>query len=341
MEQLGDQCRGLELEMLEDLLAPDDVPEGQSYASGHIRLASSFSVEARRLEEKVERGRPQGAGLLIFRPVELLAGDRWLLTCWHPTQTFNGTEKIDFEADVSPTCAADVLPSVAKCWESFSCQTSGDLGVLIMRELAMGYGAANWALARWFQDWELSLYLDDEIDNPEELKRLWGEMAVLRDWLTALNLPGLRKDLDKAWLPVSQHKPVIEVDDQVDKALERLGELGDKMRSAFSILHLQQAEQERDRREETQYRIELFAAIFLIPTLIVGFYGANTWIPGQGRHWGFWAMVVVLLIFSATTGLLVRHWHNVRRAARKVQTAEQSRGHMELLERTTDRTAAE
>ena len=40
------------------------------------------------------------------------------------------------------------------------------------------------------------------------------------------------------------------------------------------------------------------AAIFLIPTLIVGFYGANTWVPGQQRHCSFWVMVVVIITLT-------------------------------------------
>ena len=52
------------------------------------------------------------------------------------------------------------------------------------------------------------------------------------------------------------------------------------------------------------------AAIFLIPTLIVGFYGANTWVPGQQRHWGFWVMVVVILILTFIGSSLVNRLHS-------------------------------
>ena len=96
----------------------------------------------------------------------------------------------------------------------------------------MDYSAAVWALRSWLEEWELSLYVDDEIDNPDEMKRLWGDMAVLRAWLSALNLPGLRIDPNRAWLPVSQHEPVVELDDRVDSALDRLGRLSDTMRAS-------------------------------------------------------------------------------------------------------------
>jgi hypothetical protein len=58
--------------MLTDLLTPDEEPTGTSYEGGRIRLASSFSVEPRRADHVVKRGRPQQAGILVFQPVELL-----------------------------------------------------------------------------------------------------------------------------------------------------------------------------------------------------------------------------------------------------------------------------
>jgi uncharacterized membrane protein len=333
MEQLAPICLGVTEEMLEDLLTPDEQPEGRAYAKRRIRLASSFSVEPRRLQEKVARGRAQSSGVLIFHPVELLASDQWLLTCWHPTRTFSGAEEVEFAADGKPHSGDDLRAAIGNRWRESPCRTAGDLGVLVMGELALSYSAANWTLGRWLQDWELSLYLEDDLDNPDELKRLWGEMAVLRDWLSALNLPGLRADPDKAWLPVSQHDPVIEVDDRVDKTLDRLGKLSETMRSSFSILNVQQSEEERDRRESAQHRIELIAAIFLVPTLIVGFYGANTWVPGQGKHWGFWVMVAVLLIFSAAVIFLLLRWQAAQQAARKHEAVQRDRMHAELLRR--------
>ena len=176
---------------------------------------------------------------------------------------------------------------------------SGDLGVLIMDELATGYRAAGWELAAWHEDWELSLYVDDELSNPDELPQLWGSMAVLRDWLNPLNKPGLRKDPEKAWLPITNHANVMALDDRIDDTLKQLRDLSNVMRSSFSVLHVQTAELERKRKERNQHLVELAAALFLVPTLIVGFYGANTWVPGEGRHWGFWVMVVVLLLASA------------------------------------------
>ncbi len=130
----------------------------------------------------------------------------------------------------------------------------------------------------------------------------------MRDWLNPLNRPGLRKMPDRAWLPNNNHHLVVEIDDRIDSTLDQLRGLGNSMRSSFSVLHVQTAEEARSRKEQTQHRVELSAAIFLVPTLVVGFYGANTWVPGQGRHWGFWVMLGALLLLTLVAVATVRHW---------------------------------
>jgi hypothetical protein len=230
-----------------------------------------------------------------------------------------------------PVSSDEVFGAIAALWPGSSGQNAGDLGVLTMHELALSYGPAHWAIQAWLQDWELSLYVEDDIPNPEELPRLWGSMAVLRSWLAQLNRPGLRTDAQKAWLPVTQHELVIEVDNRIDRALEHLGELSDTLRASFSVLHFQLSEKQRARNEHMQHRVELIAAIFLVPTLIVGFYGANTWVPGQGRHWGFWIMVLVLVLGTGLILTLLLAWQRGQRAETRRAAEERARMHAELI----------
>jgi hypothetical protein len=328
LETLAEHCPGLTGKMLEDLLTPDDEPEGNSYEDGRIRLASSFSVVAQRPDEKLERGAPQGVGVLVFQPVELLAAGDWLITCWHPRRTFQGAAKI---LD-GPAESADALHrAVATRWENGQRGTPGDLGVSAMNELALTYAPAHRTLYNWLEDWELSLYVEDGLDNHDQLPELWGLMAVLRNWLNPLNKPGLQADIGKAWLPGTNHAAVIEVDNRVDKALSSLARLSETLRQSFGLLHLEQTEEQRRHSERMQHRIEAAAAVFLVPTLIVGFYGANTWVPGQGKHWGFWVMVGVLVMLSL--GSLVAVLHLQRRSSAAARSANSERAHLrsELL----------
>jgi hypothetical protein len=328
LPQLTKFCPGLTEEMLDDLLTPDDQPEGLTYADGRIKLASTFAVGARRLEGKHERGRAMRSGVLVFQPVELLASRDWLLTCWHPTRTFAGAEKV---AEGDPGNSAEIREQVSEEWTSLDQPGGGDLGILIMDRLALSYRATGWRLAAWHEDWELSLYIDDALDNPDELPNLWGMMAVLRDWLNPLNRPGVRKMPDRAWLPNTIHEKVLSIDDRVDDTLKHLRSLSNAMRASFSVLHVQTAEEQRDRKERAQHRVELIAAIFLVPTLVVGFYGANTWLPGQGKEWGFLVMLVALVILTSAAVATVLNWRHQERREMRRQTEERNASRRELL----------
>ena len=107
-----------------------------------------------------------------------------------------------------------------------------------------------------------------------------------------------------------------------------------RLRSSFNLLHGQEAEQQRDRTDRLQRRVELIAAGFLIPTLIVGFYGANTWVPGEREHWGFWIMVAILALFSVTGMLLVLYWQHTQRAEDAEAAEERKRLRDELRSET-------
>ena len=321
-------CEGLEAAMLEDLLTPDDEPEGVSYQDRAIRLASTFSVEATRSDLKVERGTPQGIGLLRFQPVELLAGPDWLISCWHPQRTFRGPNKIGEEA---PGSGEELFRGVADRWLHGRCGGPGDLGLSVMHELALSYRPASRELLTWLEDWELSLYLDDDLDNRDQLPELWSLMAVLRSWLTPLNRPGLRDDIGKSWLPATDHGAVIAVDERIDRSLADLGRLSETLRQSFGLLHLEQADEQRAHTERMQRRVEIAAAAFLVPTLIVGFYGANTWVPGQNKHWGFWVMVVVMVLLSAAALFLVSLSQRRAQQAAERTVEERRRMRSEML----------
>lgn len=302
---LRDHCPGLTAPMLEDLLTPDDLPDGKQYDGGRIQLASTFSVVAERDpdEPPVERGTPRKVGRLTFQPVEIVAGDEWLISCWHPTRTFEGSDKV---GEGAPGSAEAVFRGVVECWARGRQGSPADLGVAVMHELALTYVPTQRELVLWLEDWELSLYREGSNADDGELVSLWGSMAVMRKWLTPLNRPGLRKDIAKAWLPATDHAAVIEVDDRIDKALDGLAKLSETLRQAFGLLHVEQTEEQHRREEKSARRLETLAAIFLVPTLVVGFYGANTWVPGQGRHWGFWVMVGVLALLSCVTVIALR-----------------------------------
>jgi len=132
-------------------------------------------------------------------------------------------------------------------------------------------------------------------------------------------------------LPVTNHGAVIEVDNRVDKALAALARLSETLRQSFGLLHLEQTEEQRRHSERMQHRIEAAAAVFLVPTLIVGFYGANTWVPGQGKLWGFEVMVAVLVMLSLGSLVAVLHLQRRSGAAARAARSERAQLRSELL----------
>ena len=304
-------CPGLTAAMLADLLTPDRLPEGRSYGDGSIRLASTCALH---FESSGEESAAAGNAIAI-QPVELLASHEWLITNWHPARRISSAgETTDVGQVVDPE---QCCQAVARRWRSGCGTTAGDLGLLLMHELALTYGPTQRDISSVLEDWELRLY-DGETTSEqlaiqrESLRRLWQLRAVMRDWIAPLNLPGLGLDVEKVWLPCTNHAEAKAVDDRIDRELENLAELGEALRSSFHLIHLEEVERERERREQMQRRIEVIAAIFLIPTFIFGLYGANTWLPGQGREWGFAAMLAVMVLFTLVGVLLLDRWHKQR-----------------------------
>jgi Mg2+ and Co2+ transporter CorA len=314
-DYLAPRCRGLTLEMLSDLLEPDRRPQGERWDDGVLRLASTFAV----YPTKTKNGRgdwscPVPSADLIYQPVELVSNGDWLLTCWHLSEVYCGYDRL---GEPRPSRAhREICRGVDKRWRGRASETAADLGVLVMHELALTYAPAHRQLYSALEEWELSLYGDVKGDltklqaDPQTLRNLWSARARLLDWLNPLNIPGLKEDLDKAWLPATDHEEVKKVDERVDKALAGLKTLGENLRSSFHSLQLLNAEGQRDRNERRQRRIERMAAIFLIPSLVVGFYGANTWVPGQQAHWGFWVMLVAILFLTWLGWSLINSLHN-------------------------------
>jgi CorA-like Mg2+ transporter protein len=295
-------CPGLELEMLKELMTADRLPEDREWRDGEIKLASTCALA---FED----------GSVIVQQVELLASESWLITSWHGARKLTDADKEMLTADVIDR--QECVEAVERRWRSGNGATAGDLGVLVMHELALTYAPAERELRSVLEDWELRLYEGDRTpdelsDQREALRRLWRLRAVLRDWVAPLNRPGMSLDIEKVWLPASDHAEAIKVDDRVDRVLDNLATLGEALRSSFHLVHLEESERERDRREQVQRQVELVAAIFIVPTFIFGLYGSNTWLPGQGSRLGFAIMIAIVLAVTGGSVLLLQRWQRDR-----------------------------
>lgn len=317
LELLGSACPGLEREMLDDLLEPDKLPENRTWRGGDVRLASTFAVYPAAAGRSDWARKVKPSAEAVYQEIELLAGADWLLSVWHQPCLYCGKEPT--RRDGAPIGKTEVFDAVTKRWRKGGGGNAGDLGVLVMHELALTYAPAHRHFRAALEEWEMRLYGSEgevvaaAVDpaRERELRRLWDARARFRDWLSPLNVIGINEDLNKAWLLAADHDEVKAVDKRVNRALDALGGLGDTLRGSFHLLNIKASEAQRERHEKLQRRIELIAAAFLVPTLIVGFFGANTWVPGEHRHWGLTIMLLAIAILTGTVMALL--WATHRR----------------------------
>jgi len=311
----------LTLEMVEDLLDPDELPEVKQFGEGgQLRKVSSFGV--RLLEHEPDRDPG-----LVFEPIEFLAGERWLVRHWQPSQTYplRLAESDDTEEHRRDDrqMHEDVEDAVVQRWLEKG-DTAGDLGVLFLYELALRYSKARKVLWTWFNAWEVDFYnLPPRGENADELSRRLRDLhrlhGELHRRLGGLDVP--RNHADRGWFTnVTQRETAQGVDEMVDRSLSNLRSFSDSLRQAVTLTqsyttlrHFALAEEQtklaEEQREATQHlqkRFELITALLLVPTLIAGFYGANTSLPGGGHWSGFVAMVTLMVLGSAATYAALR-----------------------------------
>ncbi len=297
-------CAGLTPEMLEDLLDADLWPKRRRY--GDVRAMSAAAVSP--AESQDERSR---AGSLTFQVVEMLTGPGWLVTCWHPPRTFTGSEE---EPGVGPLGDhADAIEEIQGEWESRGGSTAGDLGLMIIERLVDTYPEVRLALFDWLEAWELDLYRRCETDGQPDRRTLIELRALVFQFRKSLApLNAARGKARTYWFAdVTRADDAERIDDRIDRALRAVTELSDRLRSALDLVQLQLAQVQGRKTERLQQKVELVAAVLLVPTLIAGAYGANTKFPGLNEEWGTTTMLVLMVVGGTATFFFLR-WMRAR-----------------------------
>jgi hypothetical protein len=155
-EALAPVCPGLTLQMVVDLFTVDPRPYVHAYTDEpHLRMVSAFSVEAVESEEGASDAEASKAGALVFQLVEMLAGEGWVMTCWHRSKRYHGAEEI---AEGPPAGREEVRAGVEKWWLAGGVSTAGDLATLILHELVLTYPSASRVMNSWLEQWELDFH---------------------------------------------------------------------------------------------------------------------------------------------------------------------------------------
>jgi len=299
--QLQGICNGgLTLEMVSDLLAPDDLPEVKLLdPDGLIRKVSSFGVHSAAQDGGGDSG-------LVFEPVEFLAGQGWMVCHWQPCKAYRIGQRVP--TDVAPLSRKHIEDAVATRWRDEHGKSTGDLGVLFRYELSLNYSKARRALWTRFSAWERDFYClrpgndtTDLVQTLGELHRIHGELDRRLD---GLNVPW--EQADTVWFAgVTLSGLAKSVDGMIDRSLDNLHSFSDSLRQAVSLTasyatlrSFELAEEQKKATERQTRRFELGGSILLVPTLIAGIYGANTLLPGGGHWSGFIAMVTLMVLGS-------------------------------------------
>ncbi len=306
--QIADLCPGIEVGMLEDLLEQDLWPRTKtSGTDGAVRAVSAARMwRADTGPDDADTEEPRG---LAFQLVELIASDGWIISCWHQPTLKRGAGE---EEPALGTESDEGLYRIAEeAVRQGRLETAGDLGLLILQEVAASYAGAIRSLYDWLEDWEFDFYQRSsgsdsrgEIDR-QPLIDLRALVYQCRKCVSGINAPQAK--VKTFWFAeVTSAEAAERLDETIDRTLRRLTELSDRMRSAFDVAQLQIAERQAQRTERLQQNLDLVAAVLLVPTLIAGAYGANTNFPGRDSGWGTAVMLLLMAVGGALTYSVLR-----------------------------------
>ena len=309
-EALSPVCPGLTLQMVVDLFTVDPRPYVHSYNDEpHLRMVSAFAVTADESEEGASDADASKAGALIVQLVEMLAGDGWMITCWHRSKRYAGAEEI---AEGPPVGRTDVVRGVERWWREGGLSTAGDLATLVLHELVLTYPSSGRVMLSWLEQWELDFHRRYDKTERHTLIDVRSLLAELEERLRAIERP--EADAADSWFTgLSSSKWPERVQKLVDRALSDVAAIHGTLRASLDLLgvhsaaqQLRLAQDQAAQSEKLQGALAIVTSVLLVPTFIAGTFGANTEIPGQGKWWGFVLMVILMVLGATGTWLLIR-----------------------------------
>ena len=327
-ELLQPWCPQLDDFIIRDLLTPDAHPKVETYGDERsgIRSISTAAVVARELpadDDDFDGVDEQ----LIFQMVELVVGPGWILTCWHPSQIFTGSEEVEF----GPSLLREpFLSHVAHRWvhdeiegrDPNQPKNSADLGLYLARSLVATYGASIRMLQRWVSTWEVGFYKSlSSHDKPKKLKEAAVEISNFLSMVgefsrgvSAFRLAGEEMP-NKSWFaealsdgesvkgPGKHAKALARA---VETAESKLTQLAAGIRADMDLLMIQSQATQQESSERLQAYLGKVTGLVLVPTFVAGLFGANTALPGQGSWGGFELMLLLMVVSGIASYLVIR-----------------------------------
>jgi hypothetical protein len=303
-------CPGLTFQMIVDLFTVDTRPDVHSYADApDVRMVSAFAVHASESEEGAADAEASKAGALVFQLVEVLAGDDWMISCWHRSKRFQGAEEI---VEAEATGRSEVLEAVQRWWLQGEQWTAGDLATLVLHELMLTYASAARVMQSWLEQWELDFHRRYDQTERRTLIDVRSLLAELEERLRAIERP--EADPEDAWFSgLSGDRWAKRVERLMERALAEIESIHATLRSSLDLLGVHSAAQQLKLAQEQAAQSErlgnalaLVTSVLLVPGFIAAVFGANTQIPGRGEWWGFLLMLALMVIGAIITYGLIK-----------------------------------
>ena len=309
-ELLEPVCEGLTEQMVVNLLQGDPRPRVQTLGDERpVRAVSAFSVSAEESESGGTDADSSKAGALVFQLVELLQGERWLITCWHRGKRYEGAEEV---AETAPHGYGPMLAAADRRWAQGGLSTPGDLGVLILRELVVTYPSATRVLRSWLDQWELDFHRRVDRTERETLIAIRSLLVEFEDRVVAFEQPHVPPA--QAWFTgLSDPVAAETVAALTTRTLADCSSLNEALRAELDLLGVHSAAQQLElaqhqtaQNERLQRQVAVITAVLLVPTFIAGFFGANTQLPGKEAWSGFILMLVLIAVGAVVAYRLIR-----------------------------------
>ena len=345
------------LDMVEGLLKEDTQPKLETFGveTGHVRGVSVVAAIAR--EQDSERtGGDRGAELFL-QPVEMLVGRNWILSCWHNASVLGGEDAAEegrllqepFLSHVGRrlSVARETIPGAGE-------PTAGDLGVVLARTLIDTYEATYRMMERWLSDWEVDFSRLIKSAESPDLKLQQIQISTYLHMASEVHRRvkafehATHSSIDSTWFsgmtplttkpaPKNDRSQFEELTGGVQAALKNFGTVKVDVRTNMEQLVLQgsKALQEtsaklQESSSDVEKSLALITGLVLVPSLVVGIFGANTRLPGGGTWIGFELMLALMAVSGFVVFLFIKKSHpggtrrfasddSNRRVRRKVQ----------------------
>jgi Mg2+ and Co2+ transporter CorA len=317
-------CEGLTEELIEDLLEANVAVRAARKPDAGVVAAAIPGVSASESTTGGDEANRSKAGTLVFQPVGLIVGRGWVVSCWHRAKRYRGAKELEVG---EPAGYEDVHEAVAGAWAQERLETSADIALAVMREVAGSYAIAERELEAWLESWELDFYRRLDETERDTLIELRGLVAEFRERLA--DVQEQRRARRAPWpAPLTSDVASDELDALLAVAIGSLRDLSDALRNSLDLMAANSAAQQlrlsREQARRTSNLEELvavIASVLLVPTLIAEIYGGVTNLPGGGEWSGFG---LILLLMAASGGAAYLVFRRVWRRARSEEDSDAS-----------------